>query len=238
MALSKIQEPTSTSASGFSGTSEAYIIWTRRTETARHNSPTALLWVQTPKPERAKLIEKTLWEWYAETHPPPAPAKPLHQEELSKRWWVESPPELQKHDAGNLCEVCRHVDFQYLINSPPEQILEFKLSSLKWVVDLCEECAFCRLVILTVKRAVGGRDLPTQVDEKQVMCSMRVLPIDTDMSGRREICLLLIPPPKGIDRYSNLIFYKFSPRDDQMMDDSHRGQLIEWPCIDFELVSK
>jgi len=161
-------------------------------------SPTqkALEWANASETEQAKLIEKTFWQWHAETHPMPPPRESAVQKAPSRRWWIESPQVIQKNEPGYLCEVCRHIDFRYLVDSPPDQMLdEVTLASLRWVLD-SEGCTFCRLVALTIRDIVGGHMVATEVNGKDVMCTLRTLPMENDTSGPRQICLMTVPPPR------------------------------------------
>lgn len=175
-------------------------------------------------------FEKAFWKIYAI----PDPKTSVLPEKPSQKWFLANPQTLEKSEPGYLCEVCQHVDFKYLLNAPLEQLLEeFTLFHLKWVVRNGEICCFCRLILRTIKDVLGGRELVTEVEGKDVMCEFRALPMETDFTGRGEICLLLQPYPEGIDR--GIMFSEFSPQENTT---EGCGLSVQCPEIDFELVKK
>ena len=193
-------------------------------------------WTETPEAVRVKFTDRVFWQWIEKTNPMPAPRNEVSHEPPSRRWWIKNPPILECHEPGYLCEVCRHVNFKYLIDSPSEQILEeFELAPLEWVFKN-EKCAFCRLVSSSMSNAVGGPTNPTQVDGKAVVCTIRTLPMLTDIHGPRVIWLMTIPPPEGIILSNSLSFYRFSSGDDHLLAEASCGQPLQSPRIDYELV--
>lgn len=200
--------------------------------TTTDNARAAKVAVNSPKPPDADLaqFEKAFWKILAIPDPKASnlPEKP------SKKWFLPNPQTLQESEPGYLCEVCRHVDFKYLVNAPLEQLREeFTLFPLKWVVQKGENCGFCRLILKTIQDLLGGRDLVTQVEGEDVTCEFRMLPMETDFTGRGDICLLLQPSPEGID--AGIMFSEFTPRGDTT---GGRRISVQCPGIDVELVKK
>ena len=201
-------------------------------------------WAESPAPDRAMIANHIYWTWYGKTYPKPAPQKqdvPGNKiqekaETPSKRWWIESPQELQADEPGYLCETCRHIDFKYLINSPIEQMLEeIQLNSLAHILEN-EKCAFCRLVASTIRDMVGGREIDTTVAEKPVMCTMRTMPIETDTRGPRQMMVFTLPPPDGIDVLSSI--YSLTPKDETLVSEVNDHKSVTFPQIKYDLVKK
>lgn len=113
--------------------------------------------------------------------------------------------------------------------APPYQMLEeVMLASLRWVLD-SDGCNFCRLVALTIKDIVGGHMVATEVNGKDLICTLRTLPMENDTSGPRQICLITVPPPQGLEGSSRLIFYSFKSRDRLLSPDTNYGQSVQSP---------
>ena len=128
----------------------------------------------------------------------------------SKVWWIENPEVLLPTDPSHLCIVCRHIDFRYLLNSPPRQLLEkVPLSSLEQIVQN-KECSFCRLVTYTIQLAFEEEELPFEIEGKQVTCELQMLPLDTSSNGPRQLCIYLnvLPRGKAIDASTDLLIYE------------------------------
>ncbi|KAL8690679.1 MAG: hypothetical protein Q9218_003924 [Villophora microphyllina] len=190
-------------------------------------------WADSPAPDRAMIADHIYWTWYGKTYPKPVPQKQDVFETPSKRWWIETPQELQANDPGYLCETCRHIDFEYLINSPVVQLLEeIPLNSLAYVLENAK-CAFCRVVASTLRDVFGRPDIDTAVAGEPVLCSMRTLPIETDIRGPRQILLFTVPPPSRVDRVSSI--YSLTPKAGAPVS-SHNP--VTMPQINFELVKK
>ena len=154
-------------------------------------------------------LEKVVWDWHAQTYKKP----PIQEEEdvtvPSRVWWIENPEILPPTNPSHLCAVCRHIDFRYLLNSPPRQLLELvPLSSLEQIVQK-KECAFCRLVRYTIQVAFGEEELPFEIDGKSVTCELRMFPIETNINGPRQLCIYLNALPKGksINASTDLLIY-------------------------------
>jgi len=203
-------------------------------------------WTESPAPDRAMIADHIYWTWYGKTYPKPAPQKqdlpgnkPVQDkaENPSKRWWIESPQELQADEPGYLCETCRHIDFKYLINNPVAQALEeIQLNSLAHVLEN-EKCAFCRLVASIRRDVVGGREIDTTVAEKPIMCSMRTFPIETDTRGPRQMSLFTLPTPDGIIGVSSI--YSLTPKDDETSVSEVNGhKSVTIPHINYDWVKK
>ena len=155
-------------------------------------------------------------------------------EEPSRKWFLADSQTLVEDEPGYLCEVCQHVDFKYLVNAPPEQLLEeIPLFSLKWVVQKGETCSFCRLILKTIRDRLRSQEMVTEVDGKDVMCACRSLPLEMGSSGLGEIMLMIEPPPERIDGG-----IRFSDYDSEKNDAGAYGISLQYDQIDIELVKK
>lgn len=149
------------------------------------------------------------WDWHAQTHKKPAISGQEAAIKPSRVWWIENPETLPPTDPSHLCVVCQHIDFRYLLNSPPQQLLEkVPLSSLEQIMQK-KECAFCRLIVHTIQVAFGEDKLPCEIDGKSVICQLQMLPIETDLTGPRQLCVYLnvLPKAKLIDASTDLLIY-------------------------------
>ena len=154
-------------------------------------------------------LEKVFWDWHAQTCKK-APVKMQENPTIpSTVWWIENPETLPPTDSSHLCIVCKHIDFRYLLNSPPQQLRELvPLSSLEQIIQK-KECAFCRLIVHTIQVAFGEDKLPFEIDETPVFCQLRVLPMEINLTGPRQLCVYLNALPKGksIDASQDLLIY-------------------------------
>ncbi|KAL9065495.1 MAG: hypothetical protein Q9161_008200 [Pseudevernia consocians] len=157
-------------------------------------------------------LEKMLWEWHAQTYKKPEKKRQEKATIPSRVWWIENPVTLPLTDPSHLCVVCQHIDFRYLLNSPPQQLLEnVPLSSLEQIVQK-KDCAFCRLIVHTIQVAFGEEELPFEIDAKPVICELKMLPIETNLAGPRQLCVYLnvLPKAKSIDASTDLLIYGIS----------------------------
>ena len=162
-------------------------------------------------------LEKVIWDWHAQTHKKPKIKRQENATIPSRVWWIENPETLPPADPGHLCAVCQHIDFHYLLNSPPQQMTEpVPLSSLEQIVQK-RECAFCRLLVHTIQVAFGEDKLPLKIDDKLVVCQIRILPIETNAAGPRQLCIDLSAHPKGksIDASTELLIYSIADKHTQ-----------------------
>lgn len=162
-------------------------------------------------------LEKVVWDWYAQTNRKSPGQKEEDVTVPSRVWWIENPDILPPTNSSHLCVVCRHIDFQYLLKSPPRQLLELvPLSSLEQIVQK-KECAFCRLVRYTIQVAFGEEELPFEIDDKSVNCQLRVFPIETNVNGPRQLCIYLdaLPRGKSIDPSTDLLIYGINSEQNQ-----------------------
>ncbi|MCJ1434123.1 hypothetical protein MMC27_003489 [Xylographa pallens] len=202
-------------------------------------------WAESPAPDRAMIADHIYWTSYGKTNPKPAPQKqdvsgnkPTREkfEALSKRWWIDTPQELQADDPGYLCETCRHIDFTYLINSPILQGLEaIQLRSLAHILEN-EKSGFCCLVASTLRDVIGGREIDTTVAGKPVMCNMRTLPIETDTRDPRQILLGMEPTPDGINGVRPI--YSLTLKDETLVSEINGHKSVTIPQIKHDLVKK
>ena len=189
-------------------------------------------WSKLPETEKERLLELCFSKLYGI----PKPAARPSWEKPSKRWLKQEPGISKPGELGHLCEVCHHVDFQYLVGCPIAQVLEsFKLFPLKWALYREEDCAFCRLVAKTVRGASVGRQIVTEVEGKDVMCDFRMLPKAMNPGGRAEMILLLAPPPEGFDP---LILSEYNARKDVMARMTNLGVSFKSPQADYELIKE
>ncbi|KAG8533921.1 uncharacterized protein KY384_001662 [Bacidia gigantensis] len=157
-------------------------------------------WSESPAPDRAMIADHIYWTWYGKNYPKAAPPKldkPLKdftEKEFkapSKRWWIESPPVLQADEQGYLCENCRHIDFEYLVD--------------------------------------------TTIDGRLVMCSMRTLPIETNIKGTRQFLLSVEPTPR-VDGMKTI--YSLALQDESVVNEISGHRSINLPQIKYSLVKK
>ena len=154
-------------------------------------------------------LEKLLWKYQERTYRKPAVQGEGNTTVPSRVWWIENPETSSPTDPSHLCVVCRHIDFHYLLNSPPRQIREkVPLSSLEQIARK-KECAFCRLITYTIQVAFGEEELPFEVDSKPVNCALQVLPMDSSSIGPWQLCIYLdaLPKSKPIDASQDLLLY-------------------------------
>ena len=192
-------------------------------------------WSKLSETKRARLLEQCFSKLYGIPKPKARPSL----EKPSKRWMMQTPCTSESGELGHLCEICRHVDFQYLVNCPLAQVLEsFKLFPLKWALLREEDCAFCRLIAKTVRDALGEQQIVTEVQGKNVMCDFRMLPKAMNPAGRAEMVLLLVPHPEGINGFSHLILSEYHAEKDVMTRMTIHGVSIESPRVDCELIKR
>lgn len=154
-------------------------------------------------------FEKVFWDWHAQTYKKPPVKRQENPAIPSRVWWIENPETLPPTDPSHLCVVCKHIDFRYLLNSPPQQLRELvPLSSLEQIIQK-KECAFCRLVVHTIQVAFGEDNLPFEIDETPVFCELRVLPMEINLTGPRQLCVYLnaLPKEKSIVASQDLLIY-------------------------------
>ena len=71
-------------------------------------------WSKLSETKQARLLEQCFSKLYGI----PKPEARTSPEKPSKRWMMQTPCTSEPGELGHLCEVCRHVDFQYLVNCP------------------------------------------------------------------------------------------------------------------------
>ena len=169
----------------------------------------------------------------------PDPKRPDKIEQPSQKWVLANPQTpLNKSDPEYLCEVCRHIDFHYLTHAPFAQMLDiFSPFSLKWVVQMSEVCAFCRLIHRTIRSRNGDKELKLTIEGKDVMCNVLALPESIASSGRGEISLALQPCPDDLDD-EGMQFSEFNPQANEVLGSATSGLSTECPEVDVELVKK
>ena len=104
---------------------------------------------------------------------------------------------LHESDKSYLCNVCRHINFRYLIfESLFKQILEE--IHLAFLSDILanQSCAFCRLVKFTLDNAFGSDALPLEYEGQAVKISMVAAFLDVvTLSGPKQLLLWVKPNP-------------------------------------------
>ncbi|MCJ1405733.1 hypothetical protein MMC11_008963 [Xylographa trunciseda] len=186
-------------------------------------------WSKLSEKEQARLLERCFSKLYGIPKPEARTllAKP------SKRSMMQTPCTSEPGELGHLCEVCRHVDFRYLVDCPLAQVLEsFKLFPLKWALLREEDCAFCRLIAKTVRGALGGGQLVTAAQGKDIMCDFKMLPKAMNPAGRAEMILRLLPQPVGIHDFTYLILSEYHAGKDVMTRMTNYGASVESPRVD------
>ena len=192
-------------------------------------------WSKLSEAKQARLLEQCFSKLYGIPKPK---ARTLPQRP-SKRWLMQTPCTAEPGELGHLCEICRHVDFHYLVNCPLAQVLEsFKLFPLKWPLLRQEDCAFCRLVAKTVRGALGDRQIMTEAQGKDIMCDFRMLPKAVKTAGRAEMILRLIPQPQGIDDFTYLVLSEYHAEQDVMKRMTNHGVSVEVPRVDCEMIKR
>lgn len=101
-------------------------------------------------------------------------------------WWIENPATL---DESHLCDICRHIDFKFLVKNRLPSKHAIKLGLLRETVRK-DRCAFCRMVVnaisITYKVNVveklenEAKDTFCELlnDEKKTRSSERVYPLE------------------------------------------------------------
>jgi hypothetical protein len=90
-----------------------------------------------------------------------------------RKWWIEHPQVVSEDDPSFLCDVCKHIDFKFLIfESTLMQVQdEIPLDTFSRILEK-QYCAFCRLIKKTIDNNFGLDVLPTQHEDKAVKISM------------------------------------------------------------------
>lgn len=115
-------------------------------------------------------MDKDFWVADQILNPMPVTAESTHLDITSKRWRIEDAQVLPVDRLDHLCETCRHTDFNHLVHSPLELVLEgIALGRLRNVVQN-HDCAFCRLLMSTAIDSAGGHTVSTHVNGKDVLC--------------------------------------------------------------------
>ena len=193
------------------------------------------IWSGLSETKQARLLEQCFSKLFGV----PKPEERTWGEEPSKRWMMQTPCTPEPGELGHLCEICRHVDFQYLVDCPLGQTFEhFELFPLKWALLREKDCAFCRLVARTVRGAIGERQIVTEIQGKDVMCDFRMLPKAINPVGRAEMILLLVPQPESMNDINHLILSEYHAEKDVMARMTNHGISVESPRVDCELIKR
>ena len=124
------------------------------------------------------------------------------QDELSqRRWWLKDPAELDESDPSFLCEICRHIDFHYMLFSTPLYAIpedsEILLGTYSEILKR-QACAFCRLIKSAIDNGNDGDDdfLPEEHEGKPVRLSMVSVSTTFVQSDPRQLILWAKPDPQ------------------------------------------
>jgi Heterokaryon incompatibility protein (HET) len=158
---------------------------------------------------------------------------------LPRKWWIESPEVVSEDDPSFLCDVCKHINFQYLIFEILIWVVseEIPLDSYSRILEK-QQCAFCRLVKHTIDNIYRPDKLPTKHNGKAVMISMiataETFNLDKKVSEPRQLLLWVKPDPLRKGRTPPLEIYHVV-EDGWYNSGSGKGRLIPATQIDFNL---
>lgn len=117
-------------------------------------------------------------------------------EASSPKWKLKSPQNLPEDSPSFLCDVCKHINFKFLIFecSVFEGYNEVPLDSYSKISEK-QYCAFCRLVKKTIDNNYGAGIMPVEHEGKPIMISM-IASLDAealDLSSSRQLALWIKP---------------------------------------------
>jgi hypothetical protein len=144
-------------------------------------------------------------------------------------WWIESPEAVPEDNPSFLCDVCKHINFHYLILEIPIQIVsdEIPLNSYSTILEK-QHCAFCRLIKYTIDNLYGVDALPTEHEGKAIMISMIVMrakyTLDEKASDPRQLILWVKPDPLSKGGTTPLVIHHVV--EDGWFDSDGKGRLI------------
>ncbi|PKS06138.1 hypothetical protein jhhlp_007455 [Lomentospora prolificans] len=115
-------------------------------------------------------------------------------------WWVEDPSILSDDDPSFLCEVCRHINFRYLIyESPIAQIVEdIPLGPYSTLLQR-QHCAFCRLTKCAIDNIFGVGVVPLEHNGKTVTIAFSTMLGSAMLDGSSPKVLSIKIRPSGIN---------------------------------------
>jgi hypothetical protein len=161
------------------------------------------------------------------------------QSSLSNRkWWIESPDVLEEGDKSFLCDVCRHINFQFLLFKVPllqiPEINEVPLGPYSKVLEK-QSCAFCRLVKITLDNYFIDVPLPTEHEGKPVMLSMISTSETFIQLKPRQLLLWVKPNPLDDGKTPSLEIQVVQEDRSTSLDASGLGRHINLKELDFLL---
>lgn len=112
-------------------------------------------------------------------------------------WRLENCEILPETDPSFLCEVCRHVNFSYLLfDIPFLQSPDIPLGTLRRVLEN-KSCAFCRLVQATIDNVFSSdvEVMPREYQGEPILLSLMPFPETLDPTKPRQLVLRLQPNP-------------------------------------------
>jgi hypothetical protein len=144
-----------------------------------------------------------------------------------RKWWVEHPQVVPEDDPSFLCDVCKHLDFKFLIFKSTLQEVqdEIPLDSFSSILEK-QYCAFCRLVKKTIDNNFGPNALPTQHKNEAVKISMVPYGSWQTFDQDRPRQLLLWAKPNPVDNGETPPLHIHNVHEGHWADSAGKGRLI------------
>ena len=107
--------------------------------------------------------------------------------QFSEEPWFRSDVYRPNSTGSTLCEICQHIDFQYMlhnrvsINHGPLWLIEDMIAH--------RDCAFCSLVVRTISEIEGPGPPADNLDGRPIMAQLQS---DQKVYGQSDICLLAL----------------------------------------------
>jgi hypothetical protein len=155
-----------------------------------------------------------------------------------EKWWIESPEVVPEDNPSFLCDVCKHINFQYLVFEIPIWVVsdEIPLDSYSRILGK-QHCAFCRLIKHTIDNLFGADALPAEHKGMAVMISMiataETFTLEKKVSEPRQLLLWVKPDPLRKGRTPQLEIQHVV--EDGWFNSDGKGRLIPASQIDFLL---
>ena len=150
------------------------------------------------------------------------------------KWVIEHPQILPEDSPSFLCDVCRRINFKFLIFEATlwQALEEIPLDSFSRILEK-QYCAFCRLIKQTVDNNYGAGAMPVEHEGKAVMVSMISIIQALDLSRPHEPLLGLKPDP--LDKGKTTSLYIQNVDKGHWLSTSEKGRIIPSSQIDFML---
>jgi len=152
-----------------------------------------------------------------------------------RKWWIENPQDVPEDDASFLCDVCKHIDFKFVIFETTLMDVreEIPLDTFSKILEK-QYCAFCRLIKKTIDNNFGLDALPTQHEGKAVNISMIAYGSWQTFDQSRPRQLLLWVKPNPIDNGETPPLQIQNVHEGHWTDNAGQGRLIP-PNVDYLL---